>query len=217
MILSRKELGKLIKKARKLKSEDIGRLYTQKMLATDLGKSQSYIGDIESGRTYPNFVLLAQISEACGVSISFFENDTDLDDHIDRFLKNQLFDVGEKELYTLKNILKKDSSLYIESNSEVASNSEEPSEMSSNSEIDPNSKTDKEYNYIFKHCVKDYIDNLLTNLSKTPENSIEFMMRQSSISNSLGLDTNKLNDIEKDNLISDVLNHLKLLSYKYRK
>lgn len=207
MILSRKELGKIIKKARKLKSEEIGKLYTQKMLAADLGKSQSYIGDIESGRIYPNFVLLNQISEACGVSISFFDTNEALDDHINTFLNSQLVDVGETELYTLKNIMKKDSSLTLESNSEIASNSE----------ITSDSKIYNEYNYIFKHCVQDYVDNLLINLSKTPEGAIDFMIRQSSIVNSLGFDIDKLNDIEKDNLNNDIITYLKLLSYKYKK
>ncbi|KZL91776.1 helix-turn-helix domain protein [Clostridium magnum DSM 2767] len=64
-----------MKGARKIKSEKIGKLYTQKMLASDLNKSQSYIGDIESGRTYPSFVLLTQIADACGVSISFFQDE----------------------------------------------------------------------------------------------------------------------------------------------
>lgn len=72
MIFSKKELGQLVKKARGLKSDKYGKLYTQKMLAQDIKKSQSFIGDIESGRTYPSFVLLSSIAEACEVSINFF-------------------------------------------------------------------------------------------------------------------------------------------------
>jgi len=74
MVLSKKELGKLVKEARKIKSEYIGRKYTQTMLASDINRSQSYIGDIESGRTYPAFKVLNEISAACGVSLGFFEN-----------------------------------------------------------------------------------------------------------------------------------------------
>lgn len=74
MILTKKELGKLIKSARDMKSKEIEEKYTQKMLAGDIGKSQSYIGDMESGRTYPSFVILNAIAEACNVSMSYFES-----------------------------------------------------------------------------------------------------------------------------------------------
>lgn len=79
MVLSKEELGKLVKEARKIKSEKIGKRYTQVMLANDIDKSQGYMGDIESGRTYPTFRVLSKIAEACGVPFSFFgdtENDT---------------------------------------------------------------------------------------------------------------------------------------------
>ncbi|MEQ8156715.1 MAG: helix-turn-helix transcriptional regulator [Clostridiaceae bacterium] len=74
MILSKEELGKLVKEARKFKTEKLGRKYTQTMLANDIDMSQGYIGDIESGRTYPAFKVLIRIAEACGVPLSFFEN-----------------------------------------------------------------------------------------------------------------------------------------------
>jgi len=66
-LISKEELAKLIKEAREMKSKAIGRRYTQKMLADDINKSQSYIGDIESGRTYPTLVVLGDIVQACGV------------------------------------------------------------------------------------------------------------------------------------------------------
>lgn len=74
LVLSKKDLGKLIKTARKLRSEKIDKLYTQQMLANDIKASQSYIGDLESGRTYPSYVILNKIATACNVSISFFES-----------------------------------------------------------------------------------------------------------------------------------------------
>lgn len=79
MVLSKEELGKLVKEARKIKSDKIGKRYTQIMLASDINKSQGYIGDIESGRTYPTFRVLSKIAEACEVPFSFFgstETDT---------------------------------------------------------------------------------------------------------------------------------------------
>lgn len=74
MVLSKSELGRLIKEARKLKSQKIGRKYTQTMLAKDINGSQGYIGDIETGRTYPTFKTLSKIAEACEVPFSFFGN-----------------------------------------------------------------------------------------------------------------------------------------------
>lgn len=73
MVLTKKELGNLIKNARKRKSEITGNKYTQKMLADDLGISRGYIGDIETGRTYPSYILLSKIANECGVPISYFQ------------------------------------------------------------------------------------------------------------------------------------------------
>lgn len=76
MVLTRKEVGLQIKKARKIKSKKINQKYTQEMLASDLDISRGYIGDMESGRTYPNYVLLSKIAELCGVSVEFLTSDT---------------------------------------------------------------------------------------------------------------------------------------------
>lgn len=78
------------------------------MLANDINRSQSYIGDIESGRSYPNYVLLNQIAAACGVSLSFFENSALLDNKIDKFIKNQLEDIKDEEVYEIRKCLKSD-------------------------------------------------------------------------------------------------------------
>ncbi|MCX7747100.1 MAG: helix-turn-helix domain-containing protein [Clostridia bacterium] len=72
MVVSKKNLGELIKKARSIKSQKTGEKYTQAMLADDLGISRSYLSDIENGRTYPNYVLLNRISQICHVSLNFF-------------------------------------------------------------------------------------------------------------------------------------------------
>src|SRR3712207_505445 len=85
MVLSKKKLGELVKEARKLKSDKLGKRYTQRMLASDINKSQSYIGDVESGRTYPSFKLLNHIANACGVPISYFQDHNDINYNIDTF------------------------------------------------------------------------------------------------------------------------------------
>jgi transcriptional regulator with XRE-family HTH domain len=72
MILSKKEMGLLVKKARKKKSEKLRKKYTQTMLAKDLKLSRGYIGDIENGRLYPNYILLSKIAEKCEVPFGFF-------------------------------------------------------------------------------------------------------------------------------------------------
>lgn len=74
MPITKENLGKLIKNARKLKSKQIGHKFTQNNLADAVGKSRSYIGDIEAGRTYPSFILLNKIADVCEVPLSFFQS-----------------------------------------------------------------------------------------------------------------------------------------------
>ncbi|MBX4267993.1 helix-turn-helix domain-containing protein [Clostridium estertheticum] len=83
MVLSKKEVGLLINKARKHKSKIIGGKYTQSMLAMDLELSRGYIGDIENGRIYPNYVLLNKIAEKCEVPLGFFVDEEKSDIDID--------------------------------------------------------------------------------------------------------------------------------------
>lgn len=77
-MLSKKELGLRVKKARDLKSKDIGHKYTQTMLADDIKVSRSYVGDIESGRVYPSYEVLSKIKDICSLSLGFFD-DTDIE------------------------------------------------------------------------------------------------------------------------------------------
>lgn len=56
-LASKTEIGAAIKDARKRYR------YTQKQLAEKIALSQSFIGDIESGRTYPSLATLASIAE----------------------------------------------------------------------------------------------------------------------------------------------------------
>ena len=75
MSISKKHLGSLIKLARQQKADQYGTKFNQADLARLVGKSRSYVGDLESGRTYPSFPLLTAISHACEVPLSFFEMD----------------------------------------------------------------------------------------------------------------------------------------------
>lgn len=77
--LSKNQIGEIIKKARKVKSKELGKRYTQVMLAKDIGMSQGYIGDIESGRTYPTLKVLNKIATACNLPMSFFSYEIDTD------------------------------------------------------------------------------------------------------------------------------------------
>ncbi|AYF54529.1 helix-turn-helix transcriptional regulator [Clostridium botulinum C] len=108
MVLSKKKLGELVKEARKLKSDKLGKRYTQRMLASDINKSQSYIGDVESGRTYPSFKLLNHIANACGVPISYFQDHNDINYNIDTFITSQLNNLNEKEILSIREAIKND-------------------------------------------------------------------------------------------------------------
>ena len=102
-MISKEELGKLIKAARETKSKEIAKRYTQKMLADDIRKSQGYIGDIESGRTYPTLVVLGDIAVACGVPLSFF---SDIEKQIDEYVEVKLGDYPAETQEMVKNYIR---------------------------------------------------------------------------------------------------------------
>lgn len=191
MVLSKKELGSLVKKARKLKSEKTHKLYTQQMLAGDISKSQSYIGDIESGRTYPSFVLLNQIAEACDVPIAFFQNSNQLDNDIDNFIKLQLNSAEDEEIRKMREELKND----------------------------PDTKMNYIYDYINNTGTKaiEIQNNHSNNLFKTPREAVCFLLNQSVIMNFCGVDISKMSEEEVSNFSDDFLTQLNLISYKYKK
>lgn len=188
MVLSKKELGQLVKKARKLKSEKNNKLYTQKMLACDINKSQSYIGDIESGRTYPSFVLLNEIAAACEVSISFFVPEENLDNHIDKFIKLQLADTLDTEVDEIRKYIKND----------------------------PDVKLNHIYDYV-KDNGDILKETSSCNTFKTPEEALSFFLNQQIIQNFLQIDFNKMSQEEQISFRNDVLSQFKLISYKYKK
>lgn len=191
MILSKKELGALVKTARKLKSEKIHKLYSQQMLANDIGKSQSYIGDIESGRTYPSFLLLNEIADACEVPISFFQDGIQLDKAIDKFIKLQLSNAKDKEIDEMREHIKND----------------------------PNIKMNYVYDYI--HCngdkFKETESGFYSTSFETPEEAVIFLLNQPVIKDFSGIDISKMSKEEISDLSNDFLGQLKLISYKYKK
>jgi SOS-response transcriptional repressor LexA len=73
MVLSRKMIGEKVRQARLKKSIKTGEKYTQDMMSKDLNISRSYLGDIERGTKYPNYVLLSKISELCDVPLNYFD------------------------------------------------------------------------------------------------------------------------------------------------
>ncbi|NFD04977.1 XRE family transcriptional regulator [Clostridium botulinum] len=113
-MIPKKDLGKLIKKAREYKSKKINKLFTQKMLATSVEKSRSYICDIERGRTYPSFATLSSIALACDVPLDFFQGDDDIDEALNKFIKLQLGNLSEAEFKSIKEALKQDDDLGID-------------------------------------------------------------------------------------------------------
>lgn len=192
MTSTKKQLGNLIKEARKLKSNKIKKKYTQKMLAADIGKSQSYIGDIESGRTYPNFTILNKISKACEVSISFFKTGDTIDGVIDKFIKLQLDDVEEEDIYKIREEIKKDPDIKLNHIYDYVKNS---GNQSGNVTLESNS-----------------------NISfKTPKEAIKFILRQTVVMDYCGIDTNKMSEEDLNEFTNDILNQIKLISYKYKR
>lgn len=94
MMLSKIEIGRLVREARIKKELKVGKKFTQQMLADTVHKSRSYIGDIESGRIYPNYVLLSKIAEACMIKLSFFG---EMDNTLDNIIKKNYPDMTIEE------------------------------------------------------------------------------------------------------------------------
>lgn len=70
--MTKEEVGQRVKVARELygvlKSEKI----TQAKLSEMIGQSRSYIGDIESGRTFPTLTVLFNMADVLGIPIEHF-------------------------------------------------------------------------------------------------------------------------------------------------
>lgn len=114
-LLPKKDLGKLIKKAREYKSKKINKLFTQKMLADEINKSRSYICDMERGRTYPSLATLSAIARACDVPLDFFQgNDDGINKALNKFIKLQLTGLSENEVNSIRDALKKDDDVKID-------------------------------------------------------------------------------------------------------
>ena len=66
------EIGKRLKRARKVYEKITGEKMTQESLSAKSGVSRSYIGDIELGRTYPTLSALFSISKALEIPVEYF-------------------------------------------------------------------------------------------------------------------------------------------------
>lgn len=191
MAVSKKTLGKLIKEARKVKSKKTNKRYTQKSLAKDIGKSQSYIGDIEAGRTYPSFKILNEIAEACGVDVNYLLDEKNIDENIDKFIKLQIGGVEKEEIHEMREELKHD----------------------------PDAKIDYIYNYLDKNTdtIKETGQNYIQNTFKTPEEALKYILKQPALMKFCDIDIPSMSAESLNNFIDDLLSLLKLVSYKYKK
>ncbi len=82
--MEKEEVGKRIKAGRRVYETIFDEKLTQDILAEKTGLSRSYIGDIESGRTYPTLSALYGISNVLQIPIEYFVSENFL-------LKNYLF------------------------------------------------------------------------------------------------------------------------------
>ena len=79
----------------------MNRLFTQKMLADEIGKSRSYICHMKRSRTCPSFATLSSIAKSCGVPLDFFQND-DINEALNKFIKLQLTGLSENEVNSIR-------------------------------------------------------------------------------------------------------------------
>lgn len=218
MLLSKEELGLLIKEARKLKSKRIGDKFTQNDLAEAIGKSRSYIGDIEVGRTYPSYRILSSIANACDVPLSFFgDTDSLLEEIIERYYP----DMNDEE--------KKDFAQYIKEsiNSPVGI---VEWDLNTWKDIYDDFKkypvipplSDEELDDIQDWQKKEdekYLKSLYTNQIefKTAQEAIQFILKQPTVMGFGGFDSIKMSDEEIIDFANELLRQIQILSYKYKK
>lgn len=189
MVLSKKELGNLIKQARKIHSKRIDKKYTQQMLANDIGKSQSYIGDIESGRTYPSFAVLNEIAKACHVPIGYFQDDQKINEDIDKFIKLQLTDLEDGEVHKIREAIKED----------------------------PDTRMNYIYNLIHEDNSDTLYEKSLNNSFKTAAEAISYILKEPVIKELFEFDINKVSAEEMIDFTNEIVRQIKLISYKYKK
>lgn len=78
--MNSQEIGMRIKELRMEKGLELGKRYTGKMLADEVGISRSYLGDIESGRATPNQIILSKIADVFDVDLwDIIGNNIDLE------------------------------------------------------------------------------------------------------------------------------------------
>jgi len=222
MALDKKELGNRIKEARKIKSEKSHKKYTGQNLADELEISRSYLGDIESGRSYPSYRLLSKIANICGVPLSFFG---DSDSMLHEIIVTNYPEMNSEDIKKFINyvkssidtpvgvldwdldILKDDfdnSMKYLEASESCDDQTHEDileylNEEDKNNDKAALSKNKKELEF------------------KTPQEAIKFILEQPTIMGYGGFDVSKMSDDEIMNFANELLNHVKLLGYKYNK
>lgn len=200
MALDKKELGERIKEARKLKGQKINKKYTGQDLANDLLISRSYLGDIESGRSYPSYRLLSKIANFCDVPLSFF-GDSDL--LLKEIIDNNLALMDEDEKANLID--------FIKTNMNMPDGRIVDWELSTWKEVYDDFKTTSEIESMRKEDYKNEIE------FKTPQEAMKFILEQPAIMGFGGFDANKMSDEEIMEFANELLNQLKLLGYKYKK
>lgn len=186
-MLQKKYLGKLIKKAREYKSKNINKPFTQKMLADAIGKSRSYICDIERGRTYPSFPTMSSIAQVCNLPLDFFQISNEMNNTLNKFIKLQLEDLNESEMNSLTDSLKKDDNLEIDYMYKHINN------------LSLILENEEKRSYKKEKCAN-------------PEDIIKYIIQSKPI-----LDFYEIGKENSKDFVDEVLNQISLISYKYKK
>ncbi|WP_238886513.1 helix-turn-helix domain-containing protein [Clostridium sp. YIM B02551] len=207
MQIDKKFIGMKIKEARKYKAQKYNKKYTGDNLATDLNISRGYLGDIESGRTYPNYKILINIIKICEVDLSFF---VDFREILNQIIEKNFSNLSKEMINEL---------------SEYIYNSLSSSESYENDiyELDLNDWL----NLYLKHLSTDdslkinepfekYTTEKITEF-KTPQQAIKFILEQPALMNYGGYDITKMSDEDIIDFANELLRQLEILSYKYKK
>ncbi|GAA0733754.1 helix-turn-helix transcriptional regulator [Clostridium oceanicum] len=186
-MLPKKDLGKLIRKAREYKGKITGERFSQTDLAHEVGKSRGYICDIENGRSFPSFSCLSNIAKVCNVPLDFFQSQNEISNILDKFIKLQLPNLPEEEIESIREALKEDPDLELKYLYEYINNHSlilEKKENAKKQKIEP----------------------------KPPKDIIKYTLQNKYILDYLGIKKENAEEFSEE-----VLNQIKLISYKYKK
>lgn len=196
----------------KIKALRIKNQFTQKQLADKLGLAQSTIGMIESGKRDVSFDILIKIADFFNVSTDFLTRKSAkaiIEDKLEK-LNATFEDLSNKTKIPIEFFKKLDSIIPDDGDYKKMQLIAHALNIDSADLVNALARQEPP-------IIKEKTNLYETSEFKTPEAAIQFILKQPAIMGFGGFDINKMSDDEIIEFANELLNQLKLLSYKYKK